>query len=67
MPDPPPCNAPAPKAAAGGDGEEGGEGGDADEPGGAPKAEGWSGDDEDLLDAAGKVGHVLGLGGFWFP
>lgn len=61
LPDPPACNAPAPKAPAGGeDGEdeEEADGGD-DEEGEQPAAAAWSGDDEDLIESAAKVMHVL--------
>lgn len=57
LPDPPACNAPAPKAPAGGeDGEddEDADGGDNDE-GEPPAAAAWSGDDEDLMESAAKV------------
>lgn len=57
MPDPPACNAPAPKAPANdedGDGEEEDNEGDGEE-GDEPVAEAWSGDDEDLIESTGKV------------
>lgn len=57
LPDAPACNAPQPKAPAGGeDGEEEEEpdGGD-DEDGEQPAAAAWSGDDEDLVDNAARV------------
>ncbi|CAM9107723.1 unnamed protein product, partial [Hapterophycus canaliculatus] len=56
LPDPPACNAPAPKPSAGGEGEDGEEEEEADggdeEDGERPAAAAWSGDDEDL------VGHT---------
>lgn len=56
LPDPPACNAPAPKPPAGG--EEGAEEDeDNDEEGeeGGVLAEAWSGDDEDLVESTVKV------------
>lgn len=57
LPDPPACNAPAPKPQA--DGEDG-EGEEEDnegdgEDGEQANAEAWSGDNEDFIESAGKV------------
>lgn len=57
LPDPPACNAPGPKAPAGGEAgedEEEADGGE-DEEGEQPVAAAWSGDDEDLVENAAKV------------
>lgn len=59
LPDPPACNAPLPKKPDGGEGEgdeEENEGDD--EEGDEPKAEAWSGDDQDFVDVVGKVSYT---------
>lgn len=61
LPDPPACNAPAPKAAADGDegeDEEDENEGEGDE-GNKRGTEAWSGEDEDLIDSAEKVIQCL--------
>lgn len=57
LPDPPACNAPPPKAPAGGEDGEEDEEADAgeDEEGEQPAAAAWSGDDEDLVENAAHV------------
>lgn len=62
MPDTPACNAPQPKHSGEEEDEEGGEDeGDGDDEGENAKVEAWSGDDEDLVDAAGKVSFLFCL------
>ena len=55
-PDPPACNAPAPKPPViGEDGGDNDEENEDDEEADQPTAEAWSGDDEDLIDSSTKV------------